>query len=131
MVAGVTLPDGQQAAGVTLSGGEPVASGALSGGPQPASGTLSGGEQGASVTRSGGEQAAASAAFPAGEQAAGVRLPRTVTLPKVEDTEEFGRRLGGLVRGGDLLLLAGPLGAGKTALVRGLAAGLGVTGRVS
>jgi tRNA threonylcarbamoyladenosine biosynthesis protein TsaE len=55
----------------------------------------------------------------------------SVTLPKVEDTEEFGRRLGGLVRGGDLLLLAGPLGAGKTALVRGLASGLGVTGRVS
>ncbi|CCH35093.1 hypothetical protein BN6_78750 [Saccharothrix espanaensis DSM 44229] len=55
----------------------------------------------------------------------------SVTLPRVEDTEEFGRRLGGLVRGGDLLLLAGPLGAGKTALVRGLAAGLGVRGRVS
>ncbi|WP_433265717.1 tRNA (adenosine(37)-N6)-threonylcarbamoyltransferase complex ATPase subunit type 1 TsaE [Actinosynnema sp. CS-041913] len=54
-----------------------------------------------------------------------------MTLPKVEDTEEFGRRLGGLVRGGDLLLLAGPLGAGKTALVRGLADGLGVNGRVS
>ncbi|CAL9673518.1 tRNA threonylcarbamoyladenosine biosynthesis protein TsaE [Actinosynnema sp. ALI-1.44] len=55
----------------------------------------------------------------------------SVTLPRVEDTEEFGRRLGELVRGGDLLLLAGPLGAGKTALVRGLANGLGVTGRVS
>ncbi|MEO6085223.1 MAG: tRNA (adenosine(37)-N6)-threonylcarbamoyltransferase complex ATPase subunit type 1 TsaE [Umezawaea sp.] len=52
-------------------------------------------------------------------------------LPQVEDTEDFGRRLGKLVRGGDLLLLAGPLGAGKTALVRGLADGLGVTGRVS
>ncbi|MEU5691280.1 tRNA (adenosine(37)-N6)-threonylcarbamoyltransferase complex ATPase subunit type 1 TsaE [Actinosynnema sp. NPDC020468] len=55
----------------------------------------------------------------------------SVTLPGVEDTEDFGRRLGGLVTGGDLLLLAGPLGAGKTALVRGLAAGLGVAGRVS
>lgn len=55
----------------------------------------------------------------------------TLELPRVEDTEDFGRRLGGLVRGGDLLLLAGPLGAGKTALVRGLADGLGVTGRVS
>ncbi|MFC6089641.1 tRNA (adenosine(37)-N6)-threonylcarbamoyltransferase complex ATPase subunit type 1 TsaE [Saccharothrix lopnurensis] len=54
-----------------------------------------------------------------------------MTLPGVADTEEFGRRLGGLVRGGDLVLLSGPLGAGKTALVRGLAAGLGVTGRVS
>lgn len=55
----------------------------------------------------------------------------TVTLPEVHDTEEFGRKLGKLVQGGDLLLLSGPLGAGKTALVRGLAAGLGVTGRVS
>ncbi|WNV90838.1 tRNA (adenosine(37)-N6)-threonylcarbamoyltransferase complex ATPase subunit type 1 TsaE [Umezawaea sp. Da 62-37] len=55
----------------------------------------------------------------------------TVELPKVEDTEDFGRRLGKVLRGGDLLLLAGPLGAGKTAFVRGLADGLGVTGRVS
>ncbi|WP_231648312.1 tRNA (adenosine(37)-N6)-threonylcarbamoyltransferase complex ATPase subunit type 1 TsaE [Saccharothrix sp. NRRL B-16348] len=55
----------------------------------------------------------------------------TVTLPEVHDTEEFGRKLGKLVQGGDLLLLSGPLGAGKTALVRGLADGLGVTGRVS
>jgi tRNA threonylcarbamoyladenosine biosynthesis protein TsaE len=55
----------------------------------------------------------------------------SVTLPEVQDTEEFGRKLGGLVRGGDLVLLSGPLGAGKTALVRGLADGLGVTGRVS
>jgi tRNA threonylcarbamoyladenosine biosynthesis protein TsaE len=56
---------------------------------------------------------------------------KTVELPLVEDTEEFGRRLGEVVRAGDLLLLAGPLGAGKTALVRGLARGLGVQGRVS
>ncbi|GAA1279222.1 tRNA (adenosine(37)-N6)-threonylcarbamoyltransferase complex ATPase subunit type 1 TsaE [Saccharothrix xinjiangensis] len=58
-------------------------------------------------------------------------MATSVTLPEVADTEEFGRKLGGLVRGGDLVLLSGPLGAGKTALVRGLAAGLGVTGRVS
>ena len=56
---------------------------------------------------------------------------KTVELPLVEDTEEFGRKLGEVVRAGDLLLLAGPLGAGKTALVRGLARGLGVQGRVS
>ncbi|WP_394615372.1 tRNA (adenosine(37)-N6)-threonylcarbamoyltransferase complex ATPase subunit type 1 TsaE [Lentzea sp. JNUCC 0626] len=56
---------------------------------------------------------------------------KTVELPLVEDTEEFGRKLGELVQAGDLLLLAGPLGAGKTAFVRGLARGMGVQGRVS
>ena len=56
---------------------------------------------------------------------------KTVELPLVEDTEEFGRKLGEVVQAGDLLLLAGPLGAGKTAFVRGLARGLGVQGRVS
>ncbi|WP_245732953.1 tRNA (adenosine(37)-N6)-threonylcarbamoyltransferase complex ATPase subunit type 1 TsaE [Lentzea jiangxiensis] len=56
---------------------------------------------------------------------------KTVELPLVEDTEEFGRKLGEVVRAGDLVLLAGPLGAGKTAFVRGLARGMGVRGRVS
>lgn len=54
-----------------------------------------------------------------------------IELPTVEDTVEFGRRLGKILGAGDLVLLAGPLGAGKTVLVRGIAAGLGVTGRVS
>jgi tRNA threonylcarbamoyladenosine biosynthesis protein TsaE len=57
--------------------------------------------------------------------AQGMRLP----LP--EDTVELGRKIGGLLAAGDLVLLAGPLGAGKTVLVRGIAAGMGVTGRVS
>jgi len=52
-------------------------------------------------------------------------------LPTVEDTERLGERLGPQLRAGDLVLLAGPLGAGKTALVRGLARGLGVTGQVA
>ena len=48
-------------------------------------------------------------------------------LATVEDTRAFGRRLAGLLRAGDLVLLTGPLGAGKTALVQGIGAGLGVT----
>jgi tRNA threonylcarbamoyladenosine biosynthesis protein TsaE len=52
-------------------------------------------------------------------------------LPTVADTEAFGRRLGSALRAGDLVLLAGPLGAGKTVLVRGIAVGMGVTGQVS
>lgn len=56
---------------------------------------------------------------------------RTVELPTVADTMAFGRRLGAVLRAGDLVLLSGPLGAGKTVLVRGIAAGMGVRGRVS
>lgn len=52
-------------------------------------------------------------------------------LPTVADTEAFGEELGRDLVAGDVLLLAGPLGAGKTALVRGLARGLGVTGAVA
>ncbi|MFN2451466.1 MAG: tRNA (adenosine(37)-N6)-threonylcarbamoyltransferase complex ATPase subunit type 1 TsaE [Candidatus Dormibacteria bacterium] len=42
------------------------------------------------------------------------------------DTEAAGRRLGAALRRGDLLGLDGEVGAGKTALVRGVAAGLGL-----
>ena len=47
-------------------------------------------------------------------------------LATVADTQAFGRRLAGILRPGDLVLLTGPLGAGKTALVQGIGAGLGV-----
>ncbi|GAA3756596.1 tRNA (adenosine(37)-N6)-threonylcarbamoyltransferase complex ATPase subunit type 1 TsaE [Plantactinospora mayteni] len=52
-------------------------------------------------------------------------------LPTVADTHEFGRQIGELLRTGDLLVLTGPLGAGKTALVQGIAAGLGVLGEIT
>jgi tRNA threonylcarbamoyladenosine biosynthesis protein TsaE len=52
-------------------------------------------------------------------------------LPTVEDTEALGRRLAAGLQAGDLVVLDGPLGAGKTALTRGIAAGLGVQGRVT
>jgi len=54
-----------------------------------------------------------------------------VELPEVADTRELGRRLGQLVRAGDLVVLAGPLGAGKTVLAQGIGAGLGVRGPVT
>ena len=41
----------------------------------------------------------------------------------------IGRALGGLLRAGDVLLLDGPLGAGKTTLVRGIASGMGLETR--
>src|SRR5262245_9378373 len=43
-----------------------------------------------------------------------------------EETQSLGRALGELLRGGDVLALSGPLGAGKTCFVQGLARGLGV-----
>jgi tRNA threonylcarbamoyladenosine biosynthesis protein TsaE len=53
-----------------------------------------------------------------------------IVLPTAADTQAFGRRLAGLLRGGDLVLLIGPLGAGKTALTQGIGAGLQVRGAV-
>src|SRR5438046_10356147 len=44
---------------------------------------------------------------------------------------DLGRRLAALLRAGDLVILAGPLGAGKTTLVQGSGAGLGVRGPVT
>lgn len=52
-------------------------------------------------------------------------------LATVEETLAFGRALGAELRAGDLVLLAGPLGAGKTVVARGIAEGMGVRGRVS
>ena len=49
-----------------------------------------------------------------------------LTTGSAEETEAVGERVGGLARAGDVVALIGELGAGKTAFVRGLAAGLGV-----
>ena len=43
----------------------------------------------------------------------------------------LGRRLAALLRAGDLVVLTGPLGAGKTTLVQGIGEGLGVRGPVT
>lgn len=48
-----------------------------------------------------------------------------------EQTRRIGRRIGQHARAGDLLLLSGAFGAGKTMLTQGLATGLGITERVT
>ena len=55
----------------------------------------------------------------------------TATLPTAEDTRRWGERLGRLLRAGDLVVLTGELGAGKTTLTQGIGEGLGVRGPVT
>ncbi|RBM18421.1 tRNA (adenosine(37)-N6)-threonylcarbamoyltransferase complex ATPase subunit type 1 TsaE [Prauserella sp. PE36] len=55
----------------------------------------------------------------------------SMELPTADETIHFGRSLGRVLRAGDLVLLAGPLGAGKTTMTRGIAEGMRVSGRVS
>lgn len=57
--------------------------------------------------------------------------PATVQVPTSEAMEELGRRLAALLRAGDLVVLSGDLGAGKTTLTRGLGSGLDVRGAVT
>ncbi|MCU1595608.1 MAG: ATPase [Frankiales bacterium] len=52
-------------------------------------------------------------------------------LATVAETRAFGRSLAAQLQAGDLVILSGPLGAGKTALTQGIGEGLGVTGRVT
>ena len=53
-----------------------------------------------------------------------------LVAPTPDDMRDLGRRLAAVVRAGDLLVLTGDLGAGKTTLVQGVAAGLGAPGPV-
>jgi tRNA threonylcarbamoyladenosine biosynthesis protein TsaE len=47
------------------------------------------------------------------------------------DTRRLGERLGALCQPGDLILLVGTLGAGKTALAQGIGRGLGITATIN
>ena len=53
-------------------------------------------------------------------------MRREHVLPTPADTRALGAALAGVVRAGDLVVLVGPLGAGKTALTQGLGEALGV-----
>ena len=48
-----------------------------------------------------------------------------------DETRQLGRELGAAVKAGDVIILDGPLGAGKTTFTQGVADGMGVTGRVT
>ncbi len=58
-------------------------------------------------------------------------LGGTATLARVEDTVALGSRLGEQLRAGDVVVLSGPLGAGKTVLAKGIAAAMDVDGPVT
>ena len=54
-----------------------------------------------------------------------------ITIATPEAMHQLGIQLSAHLRAGDLLLVNGPLGAGKTVLAQGVGAGLGVTGITS
>ena len=54
-----------------------------------------------------------------------------VDVATADEMRGLGRRLAADLRAGDLLVLSGPLGAGKTTLVQGMGEGLGVRGPVT
>ena len=75
---------------------------------------------------------------PEREVTASTGEPAAFSLPSVEvstgsaeETTRLGCRLATVLRAGDVVILIGDLGAGKTTLTRGLGAGLGVRGQVT
>ena len=58
-------------------------------------------------------------------------MPVEIDVPDRSAALELGRRLASLLQSGDLVLLSGPLGAGKTTLTQGIGAGLGVRGPIT
>ena len=58
------------------------------------------------------------------------RAAGTAELPTAEDTIALGARLGSELRAGDVVVLSGPLGAGKTVLAKGIAQAMDVDGPV-
>jgi tRNA threonylcarbamoyladenosine biosynthesis protein TsaE len=67
----------------------------------------------------------------AGPNVVGAAGAGGVEVADPDAMRSLGAQLAGLLRPGDLVVLAGPLGAGKTVFVQGIAAGLGATGPVT
>ena len=59
------------------------------------------------------------------------RLPLEIVVSTAAAMRALGRRLAALLRAGDLVILSGGLGAGKTTLTQGIGEGLGVRGPVT
>jgi tRNA threonylcarbamoyladenosine biosynthesis protein TsaE len=59
------------------------------------------------------------------------RADRQLLVATADQMRSLGVRLAGLLRAGDLVVLSGPLGAGKTTLAQGIGAGLRVRGQVT
>jgi tRNA threonylcarbamoyladenosine biosynthesis protein TsaE len=59
------------------------------------------------------------------------RVPAARLVATAEAMRDLGRELAALLRAGDLVIVTGPLGAGKTTLAQGIGAGLGVRGPVT
>ena len=64
-----------------------------------------------------------------GQDSAG--LADRIPVATGDDMRTLGRRIAALLRPGDLVVLTGPLGAGKTTLVQGIGEGLDVRGPVT
>lgn len=69
----------------------------------------------------------AKAKQPAIRRRATLNLPWKLVSTSHQCTDRLGQVIGRLLRGGETIALYGPLGAGKTALVRGIAQGLGAS----
>jgi len=69
----------------------------------------------------------AKAKQPAARRSATSSLPWKLVSTSHQHTDRLGEVLGRTLRGGETIALYGPLGAGKTALVRGIAQGLGAS----
>jgi tRNA threonylcarbamoyladenosine biosynthesis protein TsaE len=54
-----------------------------------------------------------------------------ITIATADEMHQLGEKLSTHLRAGDLVLVNGPLGAGKTVLAQGVGAGLGITGITS